>query len=318
LQLAGSDPEGAALTYSGSGLPPGLSVNASSGLISGTPTTAGTYTVTATVRDPAALSVSRTFTWTVTTTSGSTTTVTLSPIDTTLTVENAGGNYVTGQRLETHTYPSYRAGAAALLRFDLSSIPANATIQSATLQLYLIRADSASDPSYGVSLHQVLNVNPDLARATALTYNGTTPWTPASYSGPPLAQADISPARAVTQVDQAEGMKTWDASALVSAWRASPAANYGVLVNADVSKVAGRYRNFASMEATVAAQRPSLRVTYSLPSGDTTAPAVALTAPSQGTTVSGASVLISATASDAVSTLRTSAPKIQRRRTRWR
>lgn len=65
LQLAGSDPEGSILTYSATGLPAGLSVAATTGLISGTPSAAGSYSVTATVSD-GALSASRTFTWTVT------------------------------------------------------------------------------------------------------------------------------------------------------------------------------------------------------------------------------------------------------------
>ena len=45
LQLAGSDPDGDTLTYSATGLPPALSVNAATGLISGTltATSAGTY-----------------------------------------------------------------------------------------------------------------------------------------------------------------------------------------------------------------------------------------------------------------------------------
>jgi hypothetical protein len=42
---------GQMLTYSATGLPAGLSVNASSGLISGTPTAQGTSSVTVTARD---------------------------------------------------------------------------------------------------------------------------------------------------------------------------------------------------------------------------------------------------------------------------
>ena len=64
LQLSGSDPEGSALTYSATGLPAGLAVNAATGLISGTPPTAGTYSVTATVSD-GVLTSSRSFMWTI-------------------------------------------------------------------------------------------------------------------------------------------------------------------------------------------------------------------------------------------------------------
>src|SRR6185503_7297422 len=51
LQLVGSDPDGLAVTYSATGLPPGLTLGSSTGFISGTPTTAGNYSVTATVTD---------------------------------------------------------------------------------------------------------------------------------------------------------------------------------------------------------------------------------------------------------------------------
>ncbi len=62
LALSATDPENAALTYSATGLPPGLTVNTSTGVISGTLQTAGSYSVTATVSD-GSLTASRPFTW---------------------------------------------------------------------------------------------------------------------------------------------------------------------------------------------------------------------------------------------------------------
>ena len=51
LTLNGSDPEGLPITYSASGLPAGLALNTNTGFISGTPSTVGTYNVTATASD---------------------------------------------------------------------------------------------------------------------------------------------------------------------------------------------------------------------------------------------------------------------------
>jgi hypothetical protein len=66
LQVSASDSaSGQTLTYSATGLPPGLSISSSSGLISGTPSTAGTYSVTATATDTTGASGAATFAWTV-------------------------------------------------------------------------------------------------------------------------------------------------------------------------------------------------------------------------------------------------------------
>jgi serine protease len=71
LQIHATDSaSGQTLTYSATGLPAGLSINSSSGVISGAPTTAGTYTTTATAKDTTGASGSVAFTWTVNTTGG--------------------------------------------------------------------------------------------------------------------------------------------------------------------------------------------------------------------------------------------------------
>jgi subtilase family serine protease len=64
LQISATDSAGKALTYTATGLPAGLTIGGS-GLISGTPTTAGTSTVTV-VANSGTAKGSTTFTWTVT------------------------------------------------------------------------------------------------------------------------------------------------------------------------------------------------------------------------------------------------------------
>jgi endo-1,4-beta-xylanase len=70
VQIHGTDSGGQALSYSATGLPPGLSINSSSGLISGTPTTAGTYSVTVSASDSTGASGSTTFSWTIASSGG--------------------------------------------------------------------------------------------------------------------------------------------------------------------------------------------------------------------------------------------------------
>jgi hypothetical protein len=52
-------------TWSATGLPPGKSINSSTGVISGTPTTSGTFNTSVTATDSAGATGSTTFTWTI-------------------------------------------------------------------------------------------------------------------------------------------------------------------------------------------------------------------------------------------------------------
>ena len=97
LQISASDSaSGQTLSYSAVGLPAGLSINSSSGLISGTPTTAGTSSVTVTAKDTTGTtgaSGSASFSWTVTAGGGGTcgtTNLALNKTATASSLENAG------------------------------------------------------------------------------------------------------------------------------------------------------------------------------------------------------------------------------------
>src|SRR5206468_930980 len=71
LQMHATDSQsGQTLTWSATGLPTGLSINSSTGLISGTPSANGTFSVTVTARDTTNASGSASFTWTIGTSGG--------------------------------------------------------------------------------------------------------------------------------------------------------------------------------------------------------------------------------------------------------
>ena len=100
LQVHATDSgSGQTLAYSASGLPAGLSINSATGAITGTPTTAGSSSVTVTATDGTGASGSAAFTWTI---SGGST-------GNTVTVTNPGsqtGTVGTAASLQVHATDS--------------------------------------------------------------------------------------------------------------------------------------------------------------------------------------------------------------------
>jgi O-glycosyl hydrolase len=122
LQIAASDTTaGQTLTYSASGLPAGLSISSSTGLISGTPTTAGTSSVTVTVKDGNGAAGSATFTWTI-----------APPIVNTVTVTNPGpqtGTVGTATSLQVQATDS---ASGTTLSYAAAGLPAGLSISAST------------------------------------------------------------------------------------------------------------------------------------------------------------------------------------------
>src|SRR4029077_5721711 len=166
LQLSASDPDGDALTYSATGLPPGLTVNTATGLISGTlsSTSAGTYNVTATAAD-ASLASSKTFTWTVT--SANRAPVLTAPANQTSTANSAVSLQLNASDPDGDTLTYSATGLPPALTVNTTTGLISGTLQSTSAGTYSVTA-TASDGSLTSSqtfTWTVTNVN----RAPTLT-----------------------------------------------------------------------------------------------------------------------------------------------------
>ncbi len=225
---------------------------------------------------------------TFTTTAG-TSQVSLAPQDTSINVNAT--NYSGDTTLTTYTWPDNQIANAILMKFDLSSLPAGAVVQQATLNLALVQADTAPETTYVVTVNKVVGKNPVVATATGYTADGVTSWTPNTCcsGNAPMAQADISLPYATQAINKAVGYKTWTITTMAQEWRADPSSNFGLLLNADTSKLRDRYRYFASVEHADPTLRPYLNIAYSLVP-DVTPPAISAVATSSitssGTTIS--------------------------------
>ncbi|MHB8122369.1 MAG: Ig-like domain-containing protein, partial [Desulfuromonadaceae bacterium] len=204
----------------------------------------------------------------------------------------------TSTTLATYTWPAAKPANAILMNWNLSTLPANAQIQSATLSLYM--TGSGGDAQYEIPVSGIVNKTPVIAKINGNTYDGTNAWTASSatYNSIPMAQSDIAAVADAPLVDKTTGYKNWNVTNIVKGWVATPGSNRGLLLNSSNKASSDSNRTFASSEVADANQRPKLVVTYTLAS-DTTAPVAAITSPTANATVSG-TVNVTASASDSV------------------
>jgi hypothetical protein len=167
--------------------------------------------------------------------------------------------------------------ARSLLRFNLSSIPAKASVASATLGLY------APAAAVGTSGVEVLRVTEEWNNAVTWSYPKSSlfPWGfPASHEGGQFAPA---PAQTITTAERGSGAGWWTFGAdgmasLVQEWVSGQVPDYGLGVKLIDDSPPGctgvcgepeRHLTFESSAATITEHRPYLSVVYDLPAHPT-------------------------------------------------
>ena len=158
-----------------------------------------------------------------------------------------------------------------LLRFDLSSIPAGATVQSAALTLYNVESGTNS---FNIALHRAsaswgegtsVATGTEDAGAPATTGDATwtrrfhpsTPWTTPGGDFNATATMAVSVAN--------EGFYEFTSATLaadVQAWVADPSVNHGWVVRGRENPGGNALKRFESRESADPTHRPRLVVTY--------------------------------------------------------
>lgn len=117
------------------------------------------------------------------------------------------------------------------LYFDISSIPANAIILYATIDLYLTARTPANAPDKSISLYRANS----LASEAQLNWTNNSATTGSGYS--------------VKAPNSSAGYTSWDATTLVNDWRGGLYPNNGVVLRA-VTETGSNYMTFSSKEGS--------------------------------------------------------------------
>jgi hypothetical protein len=154
---------------------------------------------------------------------------------------------------------------SALLRFDVSDLPANANIESVALRLYTTSAGAAATGSVGV-----YRVKQGWVEGSENGSPGTANWTERSTTaawttvgcGAPGSRDSTPMDELVPAAGDTEYTVALPAS-LVEVWRANSQNNTGIILVAEDAATAASV--FVSSEGAASTKRPLLEVRYTLP-----------------------------------------------------
>ncbi|WP_246005005.1 M4 family metallopeptidase [Nocardioides marmorisolisilvae] len=190
LQMTATDSQaGQTLTWSATGLPAGLSINASSGLISGTPTTAATNSVTVTAKDTTNAQGSTSFTWTISTSGGGGgSQLLLNPgfesgaVNWTGTAGPITNN--TGRPARTGSWKMWLGGngtTATENEAQSVTIPASATSATLTFWIRIDTSETTTSTAYDTAKVQIVNGSTTSTLATYSNLNKNSTYVQKSF-----------------------------------------------------------------------------------------------------------------------------------------
>ena len=162
------------------------------------------------------------------------------------------------------TAPS-KVANTIIMKADLTSIPAYATIYEARLFLY--QTSATGEVEYTNTIHKIIGKNPIISQVTGYNaFNGEA-WTPVpantTYNNIPLGLADIAVQEDSIPLLTQLGYRSWLITNMVQEWISNPSANYGLLIQG-VETTVTTGRIFAASENKNADIRPRLVVRYTI------------------------------------------------------
>ncbi|MBK8035789.1 MAG: DNRLRE domain-containing protein [Verrucomicrobiaceae bacterium] len=189
-------------------------------------------------------------------------------------------NYGTANVAWVARTPSYRD--RVMLRFDLSSIPSNATITSAVMTL---NRKSGAGGSTAITAHRLTQAWAE----TTSSWNNRSTGTPWSTPG---GDGDYDATAAATTTVNANGAHNWNITSLAQSWVNGTNANHGMLMRLQNEASSGEHEFYTREEAT-ASRRPTLSITYTIPGLAATTTAISVAPGTVTDTGSGVNVSVS-------------------------
>ena len=198
-------------------------------------------------------------------------------VDTRISEENPTQNYG-----EQELVLGMKGRVATLIRFDVSSIPAGATVQEAVYGLFVSNYGQRTDPIVAAA-YSVIRSWAEM-EATWIKATNSANW------GLPGCN-DVTSDRSATPLDnetifERDQWYTWNVTSAVQGWLQNPTSNKGLVVRQTNLAVGGEY-DIRQSEYAGLDVRPYLRVRYTLGRPTPTESLTPQPLPCEGTPVSG-------------------------------